>query len=80
MNLVFVETKELSQEPLDTIPIGGSSDLFADDNPQPVTLLVIGLAEKNEVLGEGLLPRSHHILEILRIGYPFRWFETTYSK
>ncbi len=79
VNPVFVETKELSQEPLDTIPIGGSSNLLADDNPQPVTTLVIGLAEKDEILGEGFLPGSHHIPEILRVDDPFRCLETKQS-
>jgi hypothetical protein len=72
---MFVEAKEFSQKPLDTIPIGGFSNFLAYDNAEPVNLPVISFGEKDEVLGGKFLPESHHLLKILRIAYLFPPFE-----
>jgi hypothetical protein len=76
---MFVEAKKLSQEPLDTIPVSGFSNFFADDNAQPVVLLFIPLRKKDEVLGGEFLSKSHYVLEILRIADPFLLLETINS-
>jgi hypothetical protein len=77
---MFVETEEFSQKPLDTIPVGGFSNLSAYDDTEPVNLFVISFREKNEVLGGKFLPESHDLLEILRIAYLFLLFKTEHSR
>jgi hypothetical protein len=66
-----METKKLPDVSFDSIPKGGRSGLFLDDDPQPVKGIFFFLHEEDEVLRGKLLAGFHHPPEILGVGDPF---------
>ncbi len=67
---MFVETEKFSDISLDPIPIGCRSNLFLDDDAEPVNSTLVSLKKEDEILRAFSFPGFHRLSEILRVGNP----------
>jgi hypothetical protein len=66
-----MQTKKLPDVTSDTISKSSRSDLFLDNDPQPMEGILVFLHEEDEALRRKLPAEFHHPSEILRVGNPF---------
>ena len=68
---MFMKAEELPAYTLDPVSVRRRPYLLADDNPQPVKLLLIFFHEQDEIFRMKLPSCLHYPFKVLRIGYPF---------
>ncbi len=67
---MFVEAKKFSDISFNPISIGCWSDLFLDDDAEPVNSTHVSLKKEDEIPRTLSLPGFHRLSEILRMGNP----------
>jgi hypothetical protein len=66
-----MQTKKLPDVPSDTISKSSWSNLFLDNDSQPMKGILVLLQKEDEVLRRKLPAEFHHPSEILGVGNPF---------